>query len=132
MTSSFDDGITRRDDDLVRGLCEFARHSRLDLREWTQAEIKAVLIAAELQEGRVHGTIRESITRVVRRLREIDQQDLREADSLYVDVIEEVRDGGYLEVYEAYEKLQIGSAKYLRIIKELIQIRSFIGEMEDA
>ena len=46
--------------------------------------------------------------------------------------MEDVLKGGYIDVNNAYEQLQDGCTKTLRIVKELLAVRSFIGEMGDA
>ena len=104
---------------------------RKDLREWAQAEVKAVLVAAELQKVQEEGVVKEQITGVIERLRAINHRDLPEADESYNDATAEVMSGGYADVYEAYDKLQKECAGLIRIMRQLLDERSFIGNMGD-
>ena len=132
MTSSFHDWAEERDDTLIRALHQAARNARREMREWAQAELNADLVEAELQEGRISGLIGASITDAVKRLRHINQIDLPDAVRAYDDVIDEVFRGGFTDVYEAYDQLQNGCAGLVRIVRELLKIRLFIGEQEDS
>ena len=129
--SNFYGEAIKRDEELVIGLCHAARTMRKDLREWAQAELKAVLVAAELQEIQEEGVVKEQITGVIERLRAINQRDLPKADESYNDATTEVMNGGYADVYEAYDKLQMEYAGLIRIMRQLLDERSFIGEMGD-
>ncbi len=131
MTPDFHDLAVERDDTLIIGLCHAARTTLMELREWAEAVLKATLFEAELQEGLTGGPIGDSITDTVRRLRSINQTHLPEAVIAYDDMIDEVRRGGYTDVYSAYDQLQQACAGLLRIMRELLDIRKFIGEQGD-
>ncbi len=132
MTSDFHDREIERDDTLIKGLYSAARTTRQELREWVQAELKAILIEAELQEKIAEGELRDRIKNTVVRLRTINQGDLPEAVSNYDGVMVEVLQGGFQDVHDAYDQLQQGCAGLVRIMRELLEIRSFIGGMGDA
>ena len=129
MTSNFHDMAIERDDTLAKGLCAAARTTRMELRDWAETELKATLIEAELHEPTVEGVIGIQIRDTVERLRIISRTDLPEAIREYDTVIDEVSRGGSTDVHDAYEQLQTGCGKLVRIMKELQQIRDFIGEM---
>ena len=132
MTSDFHDREIERDDTLIKGLCSAARTTRQELREWVQAELKAILIEAELQERITEGELGNRIKDTVVRLRTINQKDLPKAVSDYDAVMVEVSQGGFTDVLNAYDQLQQGCAGLVRIIRDLLEIRSFIGGMGDA
>ena len=131
MTSNLFDEAMRRDDDLIAGLCQAARTTRMELREWAQAELKATLIEAELQELQSSGLIQEQIRGAVERLRVIDKTDIPEAIRMFDDVITDVSQGGSEDVCDAYDRLRNGCAGLVQIARELLKIRSFIGEQGD-
>ena len=129
MASDFHDLAKERDDALIKGLCQASRTTRMELREWAETELKAVLFEGELQERMVEGVLGGEIKSTVERLRIISQRDLPEAVRDYDDVMDEVSSGGSTEVYDAYNQLQMGCMKLVQVLKELQQIRDFIGEM---
>ena len=132
MTPDFHDRAAERDDTLIKGFCyAAARNTRLELREWAQTELNASLIEAQLQESRVEGAIVDQITSTVERLRFIDRVDLPEAIRVFDDMIADVSQGGFTDVYNAYDQMQKGCAGLVRIMRELLEIRSVIGEMGD-
>ena len=55
MAPDFQDLAIERDGSLVQGMCQTARNNRRDLHEWIEEELKAVLIAAEIQESLAEG-----------------------------------------------------------------------------
>ena len=132
MTSNFLDWAGERDDTLVQGLYQAARTTRMELRDWAETELKAVLIEAELQGELVGGEIGDRIQTTVERLRIISQRDLPEAIANYDDVMTDVLRGSFEDVNDAYDKLQKECAGLVRIVRELLEIRGFIGEMGDA
>lgn len=105
---------------------------RMELRDWAQTELKALLIEAELQETRAEGVIATQIKSTVERLRFIDRMDLPQAISEFDDMITDVSQGGSTDIYDAYDQLQKACAGLVRIMRELLEVRSFIGEQEDA
>lgn len=127
MTSNFYDNTIRRDEDLIAGLCYVAQAARKDLREWVQEEVKALLYEAQLQQIQSTGVLAEQITSIVERLQSINRRDLPEAITAFEDDINEVAHGGYDDVYNAYDQLQKGYAGLMRITRDLLEIRSFIG-----
>ena len=62
----------------------------MELRDWAETELKAVLIEAELQGELVGGEIGDRIQTIVERLRIISQRDLPEAIANYDDVMTDV------------------------------------------
>ena len=129
--SNFYNEAIKRDNELVIGLCQVARTTRFELREWAQEELKAVLVAAEFEEIQAEGVIKKQITGVVERLRAINQRDLPDANKVYTDVTTDVMEGGYTDASGAYDRLQMGCMGLVQIMKELQQIRDFIGEQGD-
>ena len=132
MTSNFYGEATRRDSDLVTGLCQAARTMRMELREWTQTELNAALLEAQLQQPRVQGVIQDQIVSTMERLNSINRIHLPEAVRIFDDVIIDVSQGGYTDVYNAYDQLQMGCGGLVRIVRDLLEIRLFIGEQEDS
>ena len=127
--SEFFDKAAERDVALVKGLCHAARTTRMELREWVQMELKAVLIEAELQVELKRGEVGEQIEGVVERLRTINRKDLSEAVNDYDSVMNIVMLGGYGDVYDAHDQLLQGCSGLVRIQRELLEIRTFIGEL---
>ena len=132
MTLNFNDRAEERDDTLIKGLYQAARTTRMELRDWAETELKAILVEAELQQGIVEGVLGCRIKKTVERLRVISQTDLPGAVRDYDDVMDEVFNGGSTDVYDAYDQLQEGCGELVRTMRELLKIRSFIGEMGDA
>lgn len=131
MTTEFHNRAVERDDILIKGLCHAARTMRMELRDWAQTELKALLIEAELQETGTRGVIAGQIKSIVERLRFIDRTDLPQAIGAYDDMIADVSQGGSTDIYDAYDQLQQACAGLVRIMRELLEIRSFIGEHGD-
>ena len=128
MTSDFHDRVIERDNTLVLGFCQAARTSRMELREWAESEIKAVLVQAELQEPLAEGLIKDKVKEVVEQLRTISQTDLPKAVRDYDEVIDEISVGGHTDILDAYDRLEQGTAGLVQIMRKLLQIRSFIGD----
>ena len=130
MTPDFyDRSSEERDDTLIKGLCGAARNTRLELREWIEGEVRDLIQLAEIQERLSEGVIQERVSRNARRLRQINQENLRNAVEHFDETIDEVSHGGYTDMSDAYEKLHRGCIDLVEIMKELQQIREFTGEM---
>ena len=99
------------------------------MREWVETELKAVLIEAELQENLAAGLLRSKIAGVVERLRTIRNTDLPEAVRDFDEVIDDISDGGHTDILDVHGRLERGSTALVQIMRELLEIRSFIGEM---
>ena len=128
MTPDFYDRSFERDNDLVQGLCHNARNTHRDLREWIEAELKALIFEAEIQMPLVDGPLSDSLRGAVQKLRTISQNDLPEAYTKYNNLIRDVSEGGFTSVDDAYDQIQIGFTPLVRMMKELQQVREFIGE----
>ncbi len=76
--------------------------------------------------------ILEQVNKSVARLRAINQIDLPELIVALDDSIAEVSQGGYTDASDAFGQLQDGLNSLTRILKELLTIRNFIGEMGDS
>ena len=129
--SDFYEEAIKRDSELVKAFVSCARATRMEMREWAQTELKAVLVEAELQEPRAAGVILDGITGAVDRLRGMNRLDLSNAIKVFDDVIDDVSQGGFTSVNDAYDRLQMGCMGLVQIMKELQQIRDFIGEQGD-
>ena len=129
MTTSFHDWAIERDNELVIGLCSAARTKRMELREWIEAELKSLLAEAEMQEPLSDGLLQDQIRDTVKRLRLINQNDLPRAVRAFDDVCSDVSSGSYDSVEDAYDQLESGCMKLVQILKELHEIRTFIGDM---
>ena len=129
MTFNSPDLITERDDTLIKGLCQAARTTRMELREWIEAELKDLIIKAELQEPLLQGDLKEKVERTADHLHTISKRDLPEAVRDFDDTIDDVGGGGYEDVYDAYDQLLNGHSKLIRIMRDLLELRSSIGEM---
>ena len=126
---NFFDWSAERDETLIKGLCQAARTTRMELREWVQAELNASLVETEVRGAIADGIIRDNIRKTEARLRTINHRDLPEAVSSFDDLIDEVLSGGFENVYDAYDQLQQGCVGLMRIMNDLLEIRRFIGEM---
>ena len=129
MAPDFQDLAIERDGSLVQGMCQTARNNRRDLHEWIEEELKAVLIAAEIQESLAEGVIRDRIAKVAEDLRRIEGTELPEAIREHEDVRRDIENGGYDDVHEAYRNLERETARLVVIMRDLLYIREFIGEM---
>ena len=70
----------------------------MELREWTQTELNAALLEAQLQQPRVQGVIQDQIVSAMERLNSINRIHLPEAVRVFDDVIIDVSQGGYTDV----------------------------------
>ena len=129
MLLNFHDLAIDRDETLVIGLCNAARTKRMELREWIEVEVKALLPMAEAHELILIGTLQENMSTTVSRLRQIRQSDLPSAVKSFDDSISEISNGGYTTVEDVYDQLESGCAKLVQILKELHKMRTFIGDM---
>ena len=129
--TNFYDLAGERDDTLVKALCGAARNVQLELREWVQSELKAALFRGESYQNLAQGEILTRINQAIERLRTMNHIDLPEAFTALDDKISEVSRGGYTDVNDAYNQLQEGYASFVRVIRELLIIRAFIGEIGD-
>ena len=127
--SDFFDKAAERDDALVKGLCQAARTTRMELREWIEMELKAVLIEAQIQEELLEGEIGDRAHATIERLHSITYRDLPEAITNYDDAMTDVSQGGYGNVHDAYDQLQKECSVLERITRDLLDIRTFIGEL---
>lgn len=121
-----------RDNDLVKALCAAERNIRGEIREWIQSEVNALLVEAQIDDGRLGGMVADSITGAIERLRAINNTEIRDAVVAIDHVINEVSNGGYTDVHDAYTQLQNGCMGLEHIIRELQNLRSFVGEMRNA
>ena len=129
MTPDFYDRSSERDDTLIKGLCGAARNTRMELREWIEAEVKALLPMAEMHEPLSEGIVKEETSRNVQRLRAISQTNLRNAVQYCDETIDDVSNGGYTDVGDAYDKLHRGRLDLVEIMKELQEIHTFTVDM---
>ena len=129
MTTSFHDWTIERDNTLVKGLCAAARSNRNEMREWIEAEIKALLEEAQIKEPVSCGVIADHIRKSVETLRHTSTVMFPEALRDYDGVIENVSIGGFDSVEEAHDQLQSGFMHLVRILRELHEMRGFIGDM---
>ena len=128
MTSDFHDLVVERDETLVQGLCHSALNNRRELHEWAEAELKAVLFQAEIQEPLAEGVIGEEVRRTVARLRTISQNDLPAAVREHEEVRRDVLLGGYDDIHDDYRRLELATTRLVQIMNQLLEVRSFIGE----
>lgn len=118
-----------RDEDLIKGLCSAARSTRTELRDWIEAELKSSLIEAQMQETLLEGELKNRVQMTVNRLRVINVREFPEAVAGCDGTNDEISNGGYTDVYDAYDQLFKEHAKLVNIVRELLEIRSFVGEM---
>lgn len=118
-----------RDETLLLGLCSAALNNRRELHEWAEAELKAILVQAELQETLVQGMLGDEVKKVVERLRAIGQTELPIAVREHEEVRTDTLHGSYDDILDAYRKLDRETARLVQIVSELLDLRSFIGDM---
>ena len=131
MTTNFYDLANERDDTLVKGLCAAARNMQLELREWVQSELKAALFRGETYQRLATGEIQTRINQAVERLRTMNHIDLPDAITTLDDKIADISQGGHTDVNDAYNQLLAACDPFVRLIRELLEIRRFIGEIGD-
>ena len=129
ITPDFYDKANDRDAEFIKGLCGAARNLRKELREWIQGELVALITAADVLEAQSEGIIKEQVLSAAERLRIINQSGLNDANAIYDDTINEIADGGYSDVHEAYSRLQKECSQLIQIMEELLDKRPFIGGM---
>lgn len=129
MTTIFHDWANERDNTLVKGLCGAARSNRNEMREWIEAEIKALLEEAQMKEPLSSGVIGAHIAESIQRLRHISTVVFPDVLRDYDDVINDISGGGFTSAEEAYDHLHSGFTHLVQILRDLQKIRDFIGEM---
>lgn len=128
---NFSDYAYGRDMDLARGLSGSADHIRKDLRDWIQAELNALIATADAHAPLQQGIIGDQVRKLTPRLREINHNDLPEADGDCKAVIDQVHDGGYDDALDAHNRLRNGFDGLLRLVRELQQARNLIGTLAE-
>ena len=132
MTDFLLDSANEHDDDLITGLCSAARTARKELRDWVQTVLKQLILETDLQEAMEDGLLKSHIAETNKRLRTMDQSFLPEVDKRYAALIDEVQNGGYTDLFDAYDQLQQGQHALVQMMRELLQIRLSIGGMADS
>lgn len=131
-TNNFRDHAGERDNDFVQALCHTMQRDMLrDSREWIEAELKALITEAQVQQACTSGAIGAELASVIERLGVISRIDLREAVKDCSDKIHDVQEGFREDVYDAYDQMQQEITKMVRIIRALLEIRAFIEPMTD-
>ena len=132
MTTKFSEDAEKRDEQLIKALCHsIHRHSLQELREWIQAELVALINAAELQEIEIGGTVAEGIRERIDRLRNINRLTLPNAIRQYSQLIDDIDKGGWDDVHDAYIALQKECTGMMNILEELVEIRKLIVPLID-
>ena len=131
MVDHFIENSNLRDDDFITGECLAARAIRKDLRDWVQEQLKDLIIEADLLASLKDGLLGDQIARTLERLRRMNQTDLREVDGDSVAAIDEVQQGGYTDIYEAFDQLQKARNGLVQLMREILEIRNFVGDLRD-
>ena len=132
MTTRFSNEAENRDEQLVKALCySIHRHTLQELREWIQAELVALINAAELQEIEIGGIVAEGIREKIDRLRTINRLTMPNAIRQYSQIIDDIDKGGWDDVHDAYTALQKECTGMVNILEELVEIRKLIEPMID-
>lgn len=129
MTDYLLDIANENDNDLVTGLCAAARTVRKELRDWIQTMLKQLILEVDIQEAMASGPLKTRLAETNVRIREIDQSLLPKADKRYAALIDEVQNGGYVDLFDAYDQLQQGQGELVQMMRELSEIRSSVGEI---
>ena len=128
---SFITNSIRRDDGLVQYLCVDAGHIRVDLHNWIQDEVTALISSNDLREiMEVAGPLKGAIVATGKRLREINHIALPAANKRSQEVEEEIRmESG--ELGRSYTLLMQAQAELLQLLEELLRIREDITNIAD-
>lgn len=131
-TNEFRDAAAERDNDLVHGLCyPMERNMLRELREWIEAELKALTAEAQIQQAKAGGHIAEGLASALEQLGVLSRVDLPEASQDCKDKIYDIQQGTWSDVFDAYDQMQQELAKMMRIVRALLEIRTFIEPMSD-
>ena len=104
-----------------------ARDMVRDFREWIEAELKALIFEAQVQQAESNGIIRDQFDSAVERLQLISRVDLPNAIRDCSDAIHNVRQGFWSDVHEAYDPMAQALGKLVQIVKALLEFRELVA-----
>ena len=88
-----------------------------------------MLYEAGLQEEIASGVVKDEIAAAIESLRTISRIELPRAIREHEEVRQEVLNGGYTDVGEAFRRLELQTTDLAGVMTRLLRIRSFIGEL---
>ena len=126
-TNRFHDDASERDNNLVSALCHTMRHDMLrDFREWIEAELKALLTEAQIQRAETQGALGEELDGAIERLSLLSRTTLPSAVRDYTNMVHDIREGTWSDVYDAYDPMRQELGKLVDIVRILLEMRNFI------
>ena len=126
--NNFRDNAVERDNDLVRALCHTIERGMVrDLRDWIEAELKELIFEAQIQQTETEGVLKEQLDSTIGRLQFINRLELPDAVLSCTNLIHDVREGAWADVYDAYDPMQQELGKLVQIVRSLLEIRAFIA-----
>lgn len=130
MTRNFSEEAATRDETLVQAMCHsIHRSSRIELREWIQAELVALINASELLLLEINDPVAAGIREKIARLQMINRTSLPRASNEYDKVISDVSNGAWANVHDAYTAMQKECSELINIVEELVSMRKVLEPM---
>lgn len=127
-TNSFHDSALERDKDLTSALCHTMERDMVrDIREWIEAELKALIFEAQLQQSVSQGIVKDQFDSAAERLQLISRVDLPDAIRECSDAVSNVRNGFWGDVYDAYDPMSQALGKLWQIVRALLELRGSIA-----
>ena len=120
---------TERDRELAMAFATSARTLRLYIREWIQGELNELVVRAESLEPALRDPMKNEMQRTVRRIREIDRDELRESVQSLQGKIDEIEEGVYDNILDARQYLNEGLIRLEGLIRELLSIRDSLDNL---
>ena len=131
-TEKFREDALERDNDLVEALCYIMEKNLVrDLREWIEAEIKALIFEAQVQRAEIEGVLGDQLDSAIERLRHISRSDLRDVVEDFLDAVHNAHEKIWSDVYNAYDPIQQGLWKLVQIVRMLLEIRELVVPVAD-
>ena len=97
-----------------------------EFRDWIEAELKALIFEAQIQRAETEGTLRDQLDSTIERLEFINRIELPKAARDCTNMIRDVREGVWSDVYDAYDPMQQELGKLVQIVRALLEIRAFV------
>jgi hypothetical protein len=128
--ADYTDYLNERDKFLTDGFSSSAMMMRHHYREWIQEELVNLTPRADALETLAAGTIKRELQEICRRLREVDQSDLKARCDNVRQRSEDIRERNYESPMDARAYLDESYVALDKLVEELLKIRRFIVDQE--
>lgn len=118
-----------RDRELAMAFASSARILRQFFREWIQGELNDLAVLADGLEPALEGLIRSEMQGTVRRIRDINQDELGECVRSLQGRIDEIDNGLYDNALDAQQYLSEGLIRLESLVRELLRVRDSLDDL---